>query len=605
MARLPQHFIQQVQQATDIVELVSQYVAVTKKGREFVALCPFHDDHKPSMCVVPAKQIFHCFVCGAGGSVFRWIELYEKLNFPEAVRALAERANIPLPTDYAPEPVAAGLSKGDLVGVAEWAAGFFQQQLASPSGAETLAYARSRGLSDESIKRFSLGYAPDSWDALLNQARRERISEEQLVAAGLVRRRETGGCYDYFRNRLMFPIHDLGGRVVAFGGRAMSQDERAKYLNSPDTSLFDKSSLAYGLSFARDAIVKRKQAVVVEGYLDVLLPSQAGVDNIVATLGTALTERHVRLLGRYAQEVVVLFDADAAGAAAAERALQLFIAQKLHVRVATIPAGKDPCDFVLSDGPDALRELIDQAPDALQYVWQERYRALHEAGAADNPTRRNELIEDFLQLIVTSESFGAIDTVQQQSLAQHIAHMLNVPAIDLQQQMRRLRRTQPRPRATSQPAHRPTAVQGVHGEPQREILEVLLDEPNLFDDAAERIDPDHFTDAMLQTIARWMWQMGAAGKLSLEELLATEELTSLQPMLVEMSLAGQRRGNHEQTLRDAVGLVLQREAQAKLKQLKAESVSSNSDDEKLRAIQQKLIQDQNAGPWRSRRPKID
>jgi DNA primase len=601
MARLPQHFIQQVQQATDIVELVGQYVALTRKGKEFVALCPFHDDHKPSMCVVPAKQIFHCFVCGAGGSVFRWMELYEKVSFPEAVRALAERANIPLPSDYEPEPLVAGLSKGDLVGVAEWAAGFFQQQLASPGGAKTLTYARGRGLSDESIAKFSLGYAPNSWDALLLAAGRAGISQEQLVAAGLVRRREQGGCYDYFRDRLMFPIHDLGGRVVAFGGRAMASDSQAKYLNSPDTAMFDKSSLAYGLSFAREAIVRRKQAVVVEGYFDVLLPLQSGVDNVVATLGTALTERHVRLLSRYAQEVVLLFDADAAGASAAQRALQLFIAQRVHVRVATIPEGKDPCDFVLANGPEAMRELIDQAPDALQYVWQERYRALHEAGAADNPTRRNELITDFLQLIVTSETFGAIDAVQQQSLAQHIAHLLNVPAIDLQQQMRRLRRGHARPRPAQ--AHCTAAVQGVHGEPQREILEVLLDRPDLFDDAAERIDPEHFTDAMLQTIARWVWQLGLADKLSLDEILATEELVSLQPTLVEMSLAGQRRGNHEQTLRDAVALMLQRQAQARLRELKAESTAG--DDEKLRTIQQKLIQDQNAGSWRSRRPRID
>lgn len=604
MARLPEHFIQQVQQATDIVELVSQYVALTKKGREFVGLCPFHDDHKPSMSIVPAKQIFHCFVCNAGGSVFRWMEMYEKMTFPEAVRALAEQANIPLPMEYDSTPVSPGMSKNDLIAVTEFAAKFFNQQLMSPAGKEALDYAHRRSLTDESISRFCLGYAPNSWDALLNTARRQRISEEQLVAAGLVRRRDgQAGCYDYFRNRLMFPIHDLTGRVVAFGGRALAADDPAKYLNSPDTALFDKSSLAYGLHFARDAIVKRHQAVVVEGYLDVLMPLQAGFDNIVATLGTALTERHVRLLSRYAEEVVLLFDADAAGAAAAERALQLFLAQKLHVRVATIPAGKDPCDFVIAEGPEALRNLVDQSPDALQYVWNQRYQALQIAGQANNPTERNRLIEDFLKLIVTSETFGAIDSIKQQNLAQHIAHILNIPAMDLQQQMRRLRRGVIRPKAqANSPAHGSTSVKGVHGDPQREILEVLLDDPELFDDAAERIDPTHFTDAMLRTIAQWVWQMGSDGRLSLEELLATEALSSLQPVIVEMSLAGHRRSNHEETLRDAVNLILDREEKSKLQNLKAESMSDN---DKLRDLQQKLIHEQNKGPWRGRRPGID
>ncbi len=603
MARLPEHFIQQVQQATDIVELVSQYVALNKKGREFVGLCPFHEDHKPSMCVVPAKQIFHCFVCNAGGSVFRWMELYEKMNFPEAVRALAERANIPVPTEYDETPVSAGMSKNDLIAVTEFAAKFFQYQLKTPAGRDALDYAYRRGLTDESIQRFCLGYAPNSWDALLNTARQKRISEEQLVAAGLIRRRDgQAGCYDYFRNRLMFPIHDLTGRVVAFGGRALAADERAKYLNSPDTSLFDKSSLAYGLHFARDAIVKRKQVVVVEGYLDVLMPIQAGFDNIVATLGTALTERHVRLLSRYADEVVLLFDADAAGAAAAERALQLFLAQKLHVRVATIPAGKDPCDFVLAESTDALRKLVDNSPDALQYVWNQRHAALQAAGQANNPAEQNRLIEDFLKLIVTSETFGAIDPIKQQNLAQHIAHVLNIPAMDLQLQMRRLRRGVILPTKPAQSANGSSTAQGVHGNPQRQILEVLLDDPDLFDDAAERIDPSHFTDAMLRTIAQWVWQKGNEGRLSLEELLATQELASLQPAIVEMSLAGHRRGNHEQTLRDAVNLILDREEKMKLQKLKAESMSDN---EKLRNIQQKFIHEQNKGPSRSRRPGIE
>ena len=592
MARFSEQFIRQVAQATDIVELISQYVALKKKGREFVGLCPFHEDNHPSMYVVPAKQIFHCFVCQTGGGVFQWMTLYEKLSFPEAVRALAERANVPLPRESA-SPVEPGgsFSKNDLLAATTFAARWFRSQLRSSAGTDALDYARERGFTDESIERFGLGYAPDSWDALTKAAAREGIGERKLLAAGLVVQRDRSGSYDRFRNRLIFPILDPQRRVIAFGGRALAADDRAKYLNSPETALFDKSGGLYALNWSREGIVSSGQAIVVEGYLDALIPLQVGVGNVVATLGTALTERHVRLLGRYAKEAVLVFDADSAGQAAAERALEMFLAQRLHVRVATIPAGKDPCDYCLAEGADGFRALVAEAPDALQYVWQRRQEAYRAAGG--NLADRGRLVEDFLRLVVSSSTYGAIDEVRRGQLAQHIGHMLNIAPGELQQQMRRLGRQMTRssgPAATS--TGRVSTQSGILA--QRHILEVLLNEPSLFADAAERVDPQDFSDERLGKIAQEVWRLGHADQLSVDELMSSESLAGMSGLLAELAMVGQKRGNCEQTLRGAVDSVVHGRGRREIEGLKA-----SRDDEALRRLDEHL-----RSPDARRHPKI-
>jgi len=597
MPKYPEYFVQQVAQATDIVDLIGQYVALTRRGREFIGLCPFHQDHRPSMYVSPAKQIFKCFACGAGGGVFQFLVLYEKVAFPEAVRLLAERAHVPLPREAGAAADAVGeQSKADLAKVMQFAAEFFRRCLAAPQGAAALDYARRRGLSDESIRRFSIGCAPDAWDGLLKAARAKGFGDSHLLAAGLVaRREETGGCYDRFRNRLMFPILDAAGRIIAFGGRALAAEERAKYLNSPETVLFDKSSQLYALNWSREAIVACGQAVVVEGYLDALMPLQAGVGNVVATLGTALTDRHVHVLGRYAREVVLVFDADTAGAAAAERGLELFLAQRVGVRVATIPAGKDPCDYVLAEGADALRRLVAEAPDALEHAWSRRQADLKAAGA--NLAARRAVMEEFLRLVASSASFGAIDEMRRGQLAQHIAHMLNVPAAELQLQMRRLARAARRPGAPAAGEAQPApadAAAAASRLAEQELLEVLLNSPELFDQAAERLDWTDFADEALRDVARCVWQMGHAGRLTLEGLLAREELAGRGGLVTDLAERGQRRGNFAETLHGAVAHVLywcERRRRA--------GAGADLTDEALRRLSGRGV-----GPDLRRRPRI-
>ncbi len=593
MARFSEQFIQQVAQSIDIVDLISQYVALKKRGKEFVGLCPFHEDHKPSMYVSPAKQIFKCFACGAGGGVFQFMMLYEKLSFPETVELLANRANIPLPKESSyQEPVSPGLSKNDLVRVTTFAARFYRDRLNSDVGAAAMNYARKRGLTDESIKKFGIGFAPDSWDSLFTAARSKGFSESQLVAAGLVSRRENAsGCYDRFRNRLIFPILDPAGLVIAFGGRAMDDKDPAKYLNSPESTLFDKSAQLYALNWSREGIVSTGRAIVVEGYLDALIPIQAGVGNVVATLGTALTDRHVRLLSRYANEAVLVFDADAAGVAAAERAMEIFLAQRLHVRVATIPTGKDPCDYCLAEGGEALKRLVDEAPDALQYIWQRRRDAFEEAGG--NLADRRQLVEDFLRLVVASSSFDAIDDIRRGQLAQHIGHMLNVPPMELQQQMRRLARQVAR--AAQRPAVVPAGQTNGGVPAERHLLEVLLNRPDLFDAAAEQVDPADFDDPQMRVLAESIWRLGQDGRFTLDSLMASAELADSGSLIAEMVTTGQRRENYERTLAGAVENIVYRRNRRNLQSIK----SSGYSDDVLRNLSETL-----KNPDMRRHPKI-
>ncbi len=579
--RFSEQFVQQVLDSIDIVELVGQYVALTHKGREFIGLCPFHDDKKPSLNVSPAKQIFKCFSCGAGGDALKFLTLYEKYSFPEAVRALAERSAIPLPQD-AQQPQqhqpAAGLSKRDLLKVTQFAADYFQAQIQAPQAKSTLQYARDRGFTDESIKRFGIGYAPDSWDGLLSAAGAKGISTQQLLAAGLVAQKDnTDRCYDRFRHRLMFPIYDLTGSVIAFGGRALRDDERAKYLNSPESILFDKSSNLYAMNWARQSVVSGGTAVVVEGYLDALIPHQGGCDNVVASLGTALTDRHVRLLGRYAREVVLVFDADQAGATAAQRAMEVFLAQQLGIRVATIPAGKDPCDFCLAEGAEAFKALVAQAPDAMQYAWDLRLGEYRAAGGS--PSEQHKVAQEFLRLIATSAAYGAIDDMRRGQLAQHIGHMLNIPPAELQRQMQQLSRQTrtARPVGGQAPARN---VEMITRDPERIVLQILLNDGEMFHNVSEKLHPEDFTDPLLRAIADKIWILGHKDRLTLQAVMSDAEMHEQANMLTDMALAAERQAHGEQALASATEALLQRQSQRDIQNIR----SGDLDDEALRRL---------------------
>jgi DNA primase len=559
-----ERFINQVRQATDIVEVVGQFVALKKKGKQFVGLCPFHDDHHPSMGVVPDKQIFKCFSCGEGGGVFQFLMKLQKLNFPETVRQLADRAGIPIPVEPSMAGADYAVSPETLVKLTTFAARWFRDQLIADVGREALAYARGRKFTEESIRRFGLGFAPESWNAFRNAAAAGGFSERQMLAAGLVIAREDGSSYDRFRNRLIFPILETTGKVIGFGGRALAADQPAKYLNSPETVLFDKSANLYALNWARDSIVKTERVVVVEGYLDALIPIQEGVANVVATLGTALTERHVRMLSRLAREVVLVFDSDAAGAAATGRAIELFLSQRLNVRVAQVPnlvgeiQVKDPCDFVLAAGGAAFGQLLDAAPDALDYAWtvrRDRYQS------ATTLSEKREILEDFLRLVASSAAYGSIDALRQGLLIGRLVELVRMPAADLTGIMRRLaRRAGP---MSGTPVDVNAANRGVvdpvQGDrAQRWLLGAILNQPDLADLAREKIDPEMFSAGPMRAIAQIVWRLAGEGQLELSSLLADEQAQEWSSLLTDLQIEGEKRGHFDRNAADAMTDMLRR-----------------------------------------------
>jgi len=370
---------EEIRERVDIVDLVSRYVSLRQAGRNFKGLCPFHQERTPSFNVNRELKLWKCFGCGAGGDVFSFLMAVENLSFSDAGRRLAEMAGL----EWESTPVQRQqASERDRICQANaLALQWFRSNLSSLPAAEAArAHLAQRGILPETVDQFRIGYAPEAWDALTGYLARHGIGQHMAVAAGLARETETGRVYDVFRHRLIFPITDVAGKPIGFGGRALSTDEPAKYLNTPETPAFHKGRTFYGLDLARRHIAETGTAIVVEGYTDVIGLVQAGIANVVAGLGTALTEQHVRVLGRYAQEIVLCYDADAAGMQAALRSVPLFEACPAEVTVLVLPAGRDPDEYVREVGAEGFRELLGERLGLVQYRLLMIFRQQAEAG---------------------------------------------------------------------------------------------------------------------------------------------------------------------------------------------------------------------------------
>jgi len=375
--RIPQQFIDDLLERVDIVDVIDARVNLRRAGKNYSALCPFHDEKSPSFSVNPDKQFYYCFGCGAGGNAIGFLMEYERLDFPAAVEKLAAIAGVEVPR----EGGAPGASprQAELAARLEAAAKWFQAQLRShPQAAEARKYLERRGLSDETVQRFGIGFAPPGWDGLLNALGRSETDRTLLLDAGLLIARDDGGLYDRFRHRIMFPIRDIRGRAVAFGGRVLT-DEKPKYLNSPETAIFHKSQELYGLYEARRTVRDLDRVLVVEGYMDVVMLAQHGINNATGTLGTSLTTNHLQRLYRYTPSVVFCFDGDEAGRKAAARALELALPAMQDGRQASflfLPEGEDPDSLVQRIGADAFRELVMKATPLSEYLFEHYGRAV-------------------------------------------------------------------------------------------------------------------------------------------------------------------------------------------------------------------------------------
>ncbi len=366
MGRIPQEIIDQILDRTDIAEVISGYIQIKKAGRSFKANCPFHNEKTPSFVISPDKQIYHCFGCGVGGNAINFVMTYENMEFPEAVRILADKAGVEVPSYDANRSEGPSLSSR-LYEVNDMAAEFYEKVLRSPAGAKALEYLTKRGISGEILKQFRIGYAPDEWEALRKYSLSRKVSDDMLRKAGLSIPSEKGkNDYDRFRGRITFPIFNERGSIVGFGGRVLDAS-LPKYINSPETVVYSKSNILYGLNFSRKGIRENSHVLIVEGYMDVIMPFQYGLNNLVAASGTALTAHQASMLKKYTDTAVMIFDSDQAGEAAALRGLDILIENGINVRIVTLPQGDDPDTFLRKNGKEKFAEIVELAKGLFDY----------------------------------------------------------------------------------------------------------------------------------------------------------------------------------------------------------------------------------------------
>ena len=613
-----------IKNAVDIVALVGENLPLHRSGSKFKALCPFHDDHHPSMELNPERQSYKCWVCGAGGDVFDFVMNYERVDFAEALRMLAERAGVALENPSPAASTSRGPSKSDLFAVNAWAERAFAEALPRAAGAR--AYLEGRGLLGESVERFHLGYAPEDRHWLLNRAKRDGYNADLLEQAGLiVRSKEApGSTRERFRGRLIFPIHDPRGRTLGFGGRilpaieqALAQDGKhaAKYLNSPETAVFQKRRVLFAANLARASAREAGWVAVVEGYTDVIAAHQVGLANVVGTLGTALGDDHVLALRRLADRVVLVFDGDDAGQSAADRSLELFLGHEVDVRVLTLPEALDPCDFLLKEGAEAFRSLVERAVDPLAFAIGRAERRF-DFDSLEDSRRAAEWVLAILGRIPKANRVGldvklakALDTLSQR---------LRVPVKTLEQRLRQLQASSTRPprvaaRTEAAAANANTGIGAVPAaEPRpapirlanldptdRELVEIVLNEPSVVRSLISRVPAGSLRDAPLRAILQACFDLYAEGEepafdrvaLRLEDAgiraLAAGLLLPIDPQPVS---AGVGPAPRDDRLRGVLARIAEREWRERLRDVQAalKETDDAANPEEHQALQREL-----------------
>ena len=534
---------ERVREAIDIVDVVGSYISLRRQGKAMTGLCPWHDDGRPSLQVNPDRQTYRCWVCDIGGDVFSFVMRMEKVEFREALEQLADRAGIELPRGRGGLPVD---DKATLRTVQAWAAERFRDCLRSaPEASAARDYLRSRGLSPATIDRFQIGFAPQSWDWLLRQSVAAGIGRDDLVKAGLViERDDRSGHYDRFRGRVMFPIRDPQGRCVAFGGRVLPGDrpDSAKYINSPETPLFSKSSMLYGLDTAREAMAASRRAVVVEGYTDCLAARQAGIDDVVAVLGTALGERHAKLLRRYADRIVLVLDGDDAGRRRANEVLEVLLAEPIDVRIARMPSGVDPCDLILEQGRDAFEALVAEACDPLDYRMDEVLAGLA-ADAGDDAALAS--VESVLKALAAAASrsslAGSQARLREDQVLGRLARRFGLSRDVLRTRMLELRGNAAATMIAAGPDHvRPARLPAW----DREVLEVLVGVPDSVGLIIREVTPADVETPACRAVIETAGRLHASGRsVALADLLLELVDPVLQSLLVAVDESGAARGS--------------------------------------------------------------
>lgn len=537
---------EQIRQKVDIVDLVGSSISLKRSGRGYVGLCPWHDDSKPSMQVNPERQTWKCWVCDIGGDIFSFAMKRDGLDFVEALKMLAERAGIRL-DDGNRKRIEPGSpeDKNTLFQCCEWAAKQFHEYLLRSEGAEVARnYIEERAITPASVEKFKIGFAPDQWSFLTDRAKTTPFSPAVLDACGLlIKNEEKGRTYDRFRGRVMFPIHDSQGRTIAFGGRIipnLAKEDAAKYINSPETKLFSKSEQLYALEIARHSVQKSRSITVVEGYTDVIMCHQYGVDDVVAVLGTALTERHIPLLRRFADTVNLVLDGDEAGQRRTNDILEIFVAANMDLRILTLPEEFDPAEFLVERGGEAFRELMAGAVDALEHKIRVATRGID---LVRESHKANLALEEILATISRGLPQGTLDTtaLRANQLLSRLAREFRLEIGDVRERFMQLRKD-----GAHKTPSRPIAIDGTEAAErtfrladfsprENELLELFVLHCELAPTALSEVAEDDLSADGAKLLFRTYRQLEEAGEsLEFQFVLAQIEEPSLKNLLVQL-----------------------------------------------------------------------
>ena len=564
--RFDDTFIEQVRNGISIVDLVGGYVRLQKKGKDYGALCPFHSEKTPSFTVSEAKQIFYCFGCQAGGDIFKFIMLMENLTFPESIHQLAESQGIPLPHSTK-KSEAESVRRQQLLKILEIATHFFSRRLEGKKDA--LAYLKDRQITQETIHQFSIGYAPAGQN-LLQELTGQGFDVKDVLACGLIKEGNSGGYYDNFRNRIMFPIHNLSGKTIAFGGRILG-DGIPKYLNSPKTPLYSKSRNLYPLDLTRNEIRKRDFAIIVEGYFDCIIPFHFGIRNVVASLGTSLTESQVKVLGRYTRNVITNYDPDSAGTAATLRSIDLFLEQGFRVNVLQLPSGEDPDVFLRKQGIEAYREKLKASQSYLDFVLSQ---FMSQQRDPFSPKGKQEVVSHILPYLVKIPN-----PIERAEYVTRIASRLQLDESLLRLEMRKM---PARKRETPRFDYSVPVEQGTRAE---NILLVAMLEEQWAASTFEQLEPELFeglrTERIFQGIFQLKEQATEITAIRLRELISEETDRNL---IEEMALRAADFPLSEEDIRSSVQELRRMKDERLIRQLQAEikaEEKENSDSDKI------------------------
>lgn len=513
--RYSDDIIEEVRSKNDIVDVVSQYVRLTKKGNSYFGLCPFHNEKTPSFSVTPGKQMYYCFGCGAGGNVFNFIMEYENYTFGEALKHLADRAGVELPKiEYSREVRQKAQEKAELLEINKQAAQYFYYQLRTEKGQTGLDYLKNRGLSEETMRKFGLGYSERAGGGLYRYLKAKGYPDDRLRESGLFNVDERHGMYDKFWNRVIFPIMDVNNRVIGFGGRVMG-DAKPKYLNSPETKIFDKSRNLYGLNIARTT--RRKYLILCEGYMDVISMHQAGFTNAVASLGTALTSGHASLLKRYTQEVLLLYDSDEAGIRAALRGIPILREAGVNSRVVSLKPYKDPDEFIRNMGPEAFEQRLEEARDSFLF----RVEVAENEFSMNDPQGQNQFFERCAQMLLELK-----DELERNLYIDAVVKIYRgrygISGEDLRKRVNTLalkgtpaeHRTQPK---SGSPEKK--KKESASDTSQKLMLTWLVTYPKIFDKVAQYLTPEDFVVPLYREVAQMLFQQREEGEINPARLL--------------------------------------------------------------------------------------